>query len=191
MKLRAWDDENKKMIYSNQLDGHIITADKDGNISISRKEVDNNFSQSMYILTLLNTMQSTGYVDTTGVEIYDGDIVQFDDLGEEGYEYREAYDIINQAIVAFNNGRWEFDIFAEVDTRVVNEMNGDVSQEEWHEFMSKCLKVIGNIFENRDLLLKWVCDEKATEEQWDDMRRDGKEVDKSIQIGMWEDYNIN
>ena len=191
MKLRAWDDENKKMIYSNQLDGHIITADKDGNISISRKEVDNNFSQSMYILTLLNTMQSTGYVDTTGVEIYDGDIVQFDDLGEEGYEYREAYDIINQAIVAFNNGRWEFDIFAEVDTRVVNEMNGDVSQEEWHEFMSKCLKVIGNIFENRDLLLKWFCNEETTEEQWDDMRRDGKEVDKSIQIGMWEDYNIN
>ena len=41
------------------------------------------------------------------------------------------------------------------------------------------------------LLSEWVCDEKSTEEQWDDMRRDGKEVDKSIQIGMWEDYNIN
>lgn len=41
------------------------------------------------------------------------------------------------------------------------------------------------------LLSEWVCDEKATEEQWDDMRRDGKEVDKSIQIGMWEDYDIN
>ena len=41
------------------------------------------------------------------------------------------------------------------------------------------------------LLSEWVCDEKATEEQWDDMRRDGKEVDKSIQIGMWEDYNID
>lgn len=41
------------------------------------------------------------------------------------------------------------------------------------------------------LLSKWVCDEKATEEQWDDMRRDSKEVDKSIQIGMWEDYDIN
>lgn len=37
------------------------------------------------------------------------------------------------------------------------------------------------------LLSEWVCDEKTTEEQWDDMRRDGKEVDKSIQIGMWED----
>lgn len=41
------------------------------------------------------------------------------------------------------------------------------------------------------LLSEWVCDEKATEEQWDDMRRDGKEVDKSMQIGMWEDYDIN
>lgn len=41
------------------------------------------------------------------------------------------------------------------------------------------------------LISKWACDEKATEEQWDDMRRDGKEVDKSIQIGMWEDYDIN
>jgi|GEM_PF-2934515 hypothetical protein len=41
------------------------------------------------------------------------------------------------------------------------------------------------------LLTEWVYDEKATEEQWDDMRRDGKEVDKSIQIGMWKDYDIN
>nr|DAT13175.1 MAG TPA: hypothetical protein [Caudoviricetes sp.] len=41
------------------------------------------------------------------------------------------------------------------------------------------------------LLSEWVCDEKATEEQWDDMRRDSKEVDKIIQIGMWEDYDIN
>lgn len=186
MKLRAWDDENKKMIYSNQLDGHIITADKDGNISISRKEVYSNYSQTMYTLTFLNTMKSTGYVDTAGIEIYEGDIVQFDDLGEEGYEYRDAYDILNQAIVVFNNGRWEFDIFAEVDTGVVNEMNGDVSQEEWHEFMSKCLKVIGNIFENRDLLLKWFCNEDATEEQREETQRYIKELDKNIQIGIWE-----
>lgn len=41
------------------------------------------------------------------------------------------------------------------------------------------------------LLSEWVCDEKATEEQWDDMRRNGKEVDKSIQIGMWKNYNID
>lgn len=41
------------------------------------------------------------------------------------------------------------------------------------------------------LLSEWVCDEKATEEQWDDMRRDGKEVDKSIQIGMWKNYNAD
>ena len=40
-------------------------------------------------------------------------------------------------------------------------------------------------------LSKWVCDEKATEEQWDDMRKDGKDVDKSMQIGMWEDYGIS
>ena len=41
------------------------------------------------------------------------------------------------------------------------------------------------------LLSEWVCDEKATDEQWDDMRRDGKEVDKSIQIGMWKNYNAD
>ena len=132
-------------------------------------------------------MKSTGYVDITGTEIYEGDIVQFDDLGEEGYEYREAYDIINQAIVVFNNGRWQFDTFAVEDTGVVNEMDGDVIQQEWHEFMSKCLKVIGNIFENRDLLLKWFCNEEPTEE----MQRYIKELDKNIQIGMWEDYDIN
>lgn len=183
MKLRAWDDENKKMIYSNQLDGYIITADKDGNISISKKEVDNNYSQLVYTLKPLNTMKSTGYVDTTGKEIYQGDIVEFDDLGEEGYEYRDAYDIINQAIVGFNNGRWEFDIFAEEDTGIVNEMNGDVIQEEWHEFMSKCLKVIGNIFENRDLLLEWFCNKEDAVELLKKI-----EVDENIQIGMWKNY---
>lgn len=182
MKLRAWDDENKKMVYSNQLNGYIITADKDGNISISRKEVYSNYSQLMYTLTFLNTMKSTGYVDTAGVEIYEGDIVQFDDLGEEGYEYREAYDILNQAIVVFNNGRWEFDIFAEEDTGIVNEMNGDVIQEEWHEFMSKGLTVIGNIFENRDLLSEWFYNKEVEKELL------GKiEIDKNIQIAIWQD----
>lgn len=40
------------------------------------------------------------------------------------------------------------------------------------------------------LLCEWVCDEESTEEQWDDMRKNGKEVDKSIQIGMWKDYEL-
>ena len=40
-------------------------------------------------------------------------------------------------------------------------------------------------------LSKWVCDEKATEEQWADMRKDGKDVDKSMQIGMWKNYNAD
>ena len=38
-------------------------------------------------------------------------------------------------------------------------------------------------------LSKWVCDKESTKEQWEEMGRDGKEVDKSIQIGMWEDLS--
>lgn len=57
------------------------------------------------------------------------------------------------------------------------------------------IKFIGveglDIYTKEIPLSKWVCDEEAIEEQWDDMRRNGKEVDKSIQIGMWEDYDIN
>ena len=53
------------------------------------------------------------------------------------------------------------------------------------------IKFIGveglDIYTKEIPLSKWVCDEEATKEQWDDMRRDGKEVDESIQIGMWED----
>lgn len=53
------------------------------------------------------------------------------------------------------------------------------------------IKFIGveglDIYTKEIPLSKWVCDEESTKEQWDDMRRDGKEVDKSIQIGMWED----
>ena len=59
-------------------------------------------------------------------------------------------------------------------------MNGDVIQQEWHEFMSKGLTVIGNIFENRDLLLEWFCNKEVAEELWEEMRRYDKEADKGI-----------
>lgn len=41
------------------------------------------------------------------------------------------------------------------------------------------------------LLCEWVCDEKATEEMWEDKKQHGEVVDESIQIGMWKDYDIN
>ena len=150
MRLRAWDEKNKKMIYSKDIyendilpEVYVPVFDIDGNLIILNVGEDDKE---------LPTMVSTGYKDKTGKEIYVGDIVEFDDTGEEGYEYREAYDIKNVAEVEFYMGRWQLTNFAVENTQVINGMNSDWCNEEWHDFMSEQLTVLGNIYENRDLL---------------------------------------
>lgn len=147
MKIRAWDKDNKKMIYSKEIYNHdeiyVPVFDRDGDLIIVN--VDENDAE-------LPIMIFTGYKDRNGKEIYVGDIVEFDDTGEEGYEYREAYDIKNVAEVELYMGRFQLTNFEEDDTEVINGMNSDWCNEEWHDFMSEELTVLGNIYENRDLL---------------------------------------
>ncbi|SFE90019.1 YopX family protein [Peptostreptococcus sp. D1] len=152
MKVRAWDEDNKKMIYSDEMQGYRIDIDKNSELIMYREETNYDFSQLKFNFISLPTMVSTGYKDKTGKEIYVGDIVEFDDTGEEGYEYREAYDIKNVAEVELYMGRFQLTNFAEDDTEVINGMNSDWCNEEWHDFMSEELAVLGNIYENRDLL---------------------------------------
>jgi uncharacterized phage protein (TIGR01671 family) len=93
--------------------------------------------------------QYTGLCDKNGKEIYEGDILRFDDTGEEGYEYKEGFDFINMAVVIWHAGRFELDNFASTNSGVLDEMNH--CQEDFI-FVFSGAEVIGNIYENPDLI---------------------------------------
>lgn len=92
--------------------------------------------------------QYTGLKDRNGKEIYEGDIIQFEDMGEVGYEYKEGYDFINRAIVTFENGRFTLDEFMDTNSGVVEEL---ADHEETYSVI-KHSEVIGNRWDNPDLL---------------------------------------
>ena len=93
--------------------------------------------------------QYTGINDKNSVEIYEGDIVRFEDVGEEGYEYKEAFDFTNRACVCWNNGRFELEKIVYDNSAMLEYMYN--SHEEFiNEF--KGFEVIGNVYENPELL---------------------------------------
>jgi uncharacterized phage protein (TIGR01671 family) len=93
--------------------------------------------------------QYTGLKDSTGKRIFEGDILEFDDLGEEGYECKEGFDFINTASVVFVKGRFELENFRSDNSGVMEEMGNDHD-----EFMGvfSGSKIIGNIHDNPELL---------------------------------------
>lgn len=92
--------------------------------------------------------QYTGLTDKNGKNIWENDIVEFEDTGEEGYEYKEGFDFKNRARVVFEEGRWQFTDFLSDNSGVLEEMY------QHDEFMGiwEYVEVIGNIFDNPELL---------------------------------------
>ena len=144
IKFRIWSSCWNLMIY---LDGfkHI----NDRIIQIYYKDEDGDISSSVVSLKDAIVEQYTGLKDKNGKEIYEGDILSFEDTGEEGYEYKEGFDYINQASVIFNNARWELDNFGNNNSGVIEEMNN--CHEDFISVFARC-EVIGNIHQNPELL---------------------------------------
>ena len=93
--------------------------------------------------------QFIGKKDKSGQEIYERDILRFDDTGEEGYEYKEGYDFTNVAAVTWCNGRFELNKFGDTNSSVVDDMN---SCHEDFMLIFEASEVIGNIHDNPELL---------------------------------------
>lgn len=97
----------------------------------------------------IEIMQYIEMKDKDGVDIYEGDIIEFDDVGEEGYEYKEGFDFRNLAVIVWNNGRFELDKLMSDNSEVLDFMNN--CHEDFWNALKNC-KVIGNIYENQELL---------------------------------------
>lgn len=97
--------------------------------------------------------QFTGLHDKNGKEIFEGDIVEFLDTGEEGYEYKEGYDFNNIASIVWKNGRFELDKIYDNNSTVLEFMNNESHEEFIDELMHDC-EIIGNIHDNPQLAKK-------------------------------------
>lgn len=93
--------------------------------------------------------QFTGLTDKNGKRIFEGDILEFEDFGETGYEYKEGFYFTNRAVVAWRHSAWEFGKFMYHDSCVLEEMYS--SREDFIEIF-KHSEIIGNIHDNPELL---------------------------------------
>ena len=95
--------------------------------------------------------QYTGLKDKNGKEVYEGDIVEFKDVGEEGYEYKEGFDFDNIAQVVYKNGIYTLSNFGETDNSYYATNSTDEERLEEVLRNGNC-KVVGNIYDNPELL---------------------------------------
>lgn len=150
LKFRAWDKEKKEWYGSsnpNQLTWHGFHI---------LGECTMQWPPLSYLENLEIT-QYTGLRDKNGKEIYEGDIIEFEDTTEDGYEYKEGIDITNRACVVFKDCRYRLKISKRFDLDNIIETTSGVlvdMEEDWELFIDslKSSKVIGNIYENPELL---------------------------------------
>ena len=119
IKFRAWDEETKTML-DDCADGVMIQMNSG---RVGEYDDDGNFVDEFYPL-----MQFTGLHDKNGKEIYEGDIVQWDDTIDDGYGC--GYLTTIREVVTFGGGAYN----------------------PTSTMPSKYFEVIGNIYENSDLL---------------------------------------
>ena len=126
IKFRAWDIQNKRMIYFNAFEQWgFIDHTKDStrsSTSCDRLMLSTDPKEFLW-------MQFTGLLDKNGKEIFENDVVSITRHG----------DTINHAIV-YQSGAWRLEPDGPYPTRYICEFNSSI------------IEVIGNIHENKELL---------------------------------------
>ena len=127
-KFRVWDKNNKKMLNWKELD---LTKEL-GEDEITIFEPTGQFAQPIFFY---DAMQSTGLKDKNGVEIYEGDIVELK------YPYDKR--IKTKGSIVWDNHKACFGISMKETTE---------RYELYRVTAENYLSVIGNVFENKNLL---------------------------------------
>lgn len=127
-KYRAWDSAKKEMFK----DTFAIT--ESGQVVVVEQESVASFPDYVFVEHLV-IMQSTGLVDRDGKIIFEGDIVQFEDCSEAS-----DFLYINTGIIEWCQGG--FHVTNRDSVLMEDLLDGD----------SLDVTIIGNIYENRELL---------------------------------------
>ena len=125
IKFRVWDNENKEMLEVQELD--FEPTFYGGRIAIRTDQYNDYFDTEDMIL-----MQYTGLKDKNEKEIYEGDIIKYKDIQKGVVEYSEQY------------------------AQFILKETGSIADEceALGEFNIKVFEVIGNIYDNPELLKK-------------------------------------
>jgi len=138
IKFRAWDNVHNRMIYSdkhlgfrpfednNSFDNYDFNISKKGVYCFAYDEYDDDFGGGVCNETDLPIMQYTGLKDKNGVEIYEGDIIEYKD--STGKHIEE---------VKFDKGCFYAGLHGGSSTRVAPKL-----------INARLSKVIGNVYEN-------------------------------------------
>ena len=127
-KFRAWDKRFSEFVED-------FFVSEDGKIYKKTKDTDYGFAISRETSDKVILMQSTGLFDKKGKEIFEGDIVQFEDC----YEFSD-YLYVNTGIVEWCQGG--FHITNRDSVSMEDLIDGDLLD----------VTIIGNIYENPELL---------------------------------------
>ncbi|MGH2311764.1 YopX family protein [Streptococcus uberis] len=153
-KFRAWVKESKKMIHVGSID---LTNKVIYYSYWQQSEEGNNLFGDAITFDETILMQSTGMVDKNGVEIFEGDILEVTDTSLFGGNYRGAIVYIE---------RWGVYGFSMLDAKVIStnefdkhsigflmkEFGSCFTLAEASRKSNFSYKVIGNIYQNSDLL---------------------------------------
>lgn len=144
IKFRAWDKDKEKMtddFVIGAWNGNIMTAGESGWTSRHGRD--------------LILMESTSLKDKNGKEIYEGDILK----GEYGEQSKEPLHI-TKGEVLFNRGKYEIKfnlVWRTLDLFSIDGNNAIYWREQYNRvadeyFRVERIEIIGNIYENPDLL---------------------------------------
>lgn len=134
-RYRAWDPHEKKMVNDTELviwGGNIYQGNRQ---KIFERIVEGKKGLIGYSIDDKYLMQSTGLKDKNGVEIFEGDVVQFEDCYiESDFLY------INKGIVEWSQGR--FTVTNRDSVEMEDLLDGELLD----------VTIIGNIYENPELM---------------------------------------